>query len=208
MNISPMDLLCTITSADQKLSPLGDPSIDISYDCSLSKFSTKSFCTNPDLFYLADEPKPVEKMLALIPTNTKPNKPDDGVFYNYYWNVVKEVAVTAQPAAQTPWAPAAKPVQAAEGSAPAAEPSKANGNTDATWWSWGDRLRTDADIQRDRKVSIEHQSALKEARLATDFLLTWRRQSGNEPEGETDPVDDYIATLGRIYQGMVDLLMS
>ena len=229
MNVETMEVFCTITGADQRISPQGDPSLEITFDCQFSQFPTRSFCNNSALFYLADAPKPISKMLVLTPSKTKNNKPDDGTFYNYYWNIASESAsnggappVTAPaapwdtPAANSPAPPVAFPgatVVGLSGSAPTAPPPSPAGNTDAMWWSWGDRLRTDVDLQREKAVSIEHQIALKEARLATEwYLTTVGETAGHGPWMEgLDPsegVAAYIETVGKIYQGFTDLLMS
>ena len=85
MNIEPMEIFCTITGADQRISPQGSPNLEITFDCHLSNYPTRSFCDNPELFYLADAPKPIEKMLSLKPTKPKNNK-QNRYYQSMSWN--------------------------------------------------------------------------------------------------------------------------
>jgi len=202
MNVQPMEVLCTITNADQRLSPQGDASLEVTYDCHLSQYPTRSFCNNQEMLYLADVPKPIVKMLVLIPGKLKNNKPDDGTFYNYWWNIQGE-AVEGSGGPVAPWDardPATVLYEPSKGTPSVVTPPSPAKNSDNTWWSWGQRLQQDDAQSRSRELSIEKQTALKEARLAAEAFIRANESTTDE--------DEYIATVRRFYEGFVDLLMS
>jgi hypothetical protein len=112
----------------------------------------------------------------------KKDKPDDGQRASYFWDVLGEGAEPEPSTAPPPQH--IEPVRQTEYSDHArGEQNRGDLNMREYETPYEDPTRT----------SIEHQVCMKEARLATDFLLS---------AGATD-IDTYLITLNRVYRGLV-----
>lgn len=192
MQVQPMEVTCEITAAEHRMGPNG-PSINVTYSCQYSQHPVHSFCTNEDLFGLPEAVKPVTKTLLLTPAKLKDNKPDDGVFYNYWWNIVREA--TGGQSADAPAAPARPPQGNGQ---PATGPET---RSDQTWWSWGQKLASEERSKAETNRSIQLQVALKESRLATEYLLTTN-------PGEALSPQVYGSMLRPIFEAMVKMMQE